>query len=122
MSGPNWTKLVDQGRAKAHGIPWSEEELAAIASGVSVEHVRGGILTPEAQEVEESEAEEAGKKPQYMKKDELLAKAKEIGIEIADEEAVTRADLITAIALKDAPTEEPAEAEKPAEESEEESK
>jgi len=30
MSTPNWSKLVVQGRAKAHGVPWVEEELALV--------------------------------------------------------------------------------------------
>lgn len=53
---PNWGKLVSQGRAKAHGMAWSEEESAAIQSlidgrGITREQaadfIRNGIMTVE---------------------------------------------------------------------------
>ena len=42
MDSINWGKLVAQGRAKAYGVPWSDEELKALASGVSAEELRKG--------------------------------------------------------------------------------
>ena len=42
----NWNKLVGQGRAKAYGVPWTEEEARARASGISAEDIRGGVWKP----------------------------------------------------------------------------
>jgi len=48
-AGINWGKLVKQGRAKAPGIPWTQEELDAIhKNGMTVEEVRAGKLAPTA--------------------------------------------------------------------------
>ena len=52
-SQPNWAKLVEQGRAKSYGVPWSDEEAKAIASGMSPEDVRKGVLKPAEARVEE---------------------------------------------------------------------
>lgn len=43
----NWGQLVAQGRVKAHGVPWSEEEQKALDAGLKAQDVRSGILTQE---------------------------------------------------------------------------
>ena len=43
----NWSRLYDQGRCRAVGVPWTDEDLKAIKLGVPVEYVRLNILTPE---------------------------------------------------------------------------
>lgn len=90
---PNWSKLVAQGRAKAPGIPWSNEELHAIhVLKIPVEDVRNGILTKE-----DLESQDEGPKPlKKMTKAELVAKAKELGIEF-EEKVATKGDLILEI-------------------------
>lgn len=110
----NWPRLVAQGRVKAIGIQWTEEEQKAISNGMSPDDVRAGILTKEeaaqAQE-EQDEQNEAGpigseenpitlKYLRGAKKAELIRIATEFGIEIADENAVNRADLILLIQNK----------------------
>lgn len=67
-SSPNWSKLVEQGRAKAHGIPWTEIELKAIYElKIPADYVRNGCLTVEQFESEKKEVktsvEETGQKP-----------------------------------------------------------
>jgi hypothetical protein len=51
---PNWTALVIQGRAKSHGLAWSNEELDAvhllmkergIHRTIAADYVRNGIAT-----------------------------------------------------------------------------
>lgn len=53
---PNWGKLVSQGRAKAHGVAWSDAETAAIQSLIdergitrlaAADYVRNGITSVE---------------------------------------------------------------------------
>ncbi len=88
-AGINWTKLFNEGRVKAIGVPWSDEDNKALASGVSVEDVRKGILRKE-----DKEAKEAKMTPlERMKRDELIVLAKEKGISF-DENVVTDGDLI----------------------------
>lgn len=95
--GPNWGQLVSQGRAKAHGIAWNEAELRAIhEGGMDPEDVRRGILTKDHLEHVNSTPVE-NRPIHYLKKIELLAKAKEMKIEVTNEEAATRGDLILAI-------------------------
>jgi len=115
----NWAKLVAQGRAKAIGIPWEKEEELARKDGVGAEDIRTGkwksekkvpLLTPEQDEnldeilklevtpaAEELEEKiEQMKSLKRMKKDELIALAKEMKLEF-DAEVVTRGDLILLI-------------------------
>lgn len=90
----NWGKLVAQDRAKAMGVPWSEEELQAIHKhGISPEDVRAGILTPEEKE---SEVITSISKLRQMKKAELIEMAQGLGMEFVEGE-VTREFLIDAI-------------------------
>lgn len=97
MSGINWSKLVDQNRVKAPGIPWSVDEMKAIKDGISPDDVRLGLIKKE--DVEEFDKNEAlnGKKLIRMKKDELIELAKSLEI-VFIEEDVTRPDLISVCA------------------------
>lgn len=82
MSGPDWGKLVAQGRAKAHGVPWEEAELHAIYKlKIPVEFVRRGCLTQKdyenTQEEDGTVEEETGEKPlESMNRFELIKLAK----------------------------------------------
>lgn len=99
----DWAKLVEQGRAKAIGVPWSEEELKAVYQlKIPAEYVRQGILTLEDYQKElekEKEIIVKGKELplEKLKKDELVKKARELGINIVDEKAITKAELILMI-------------------------
>lgn len=81
----NWANLVANGRAKAHGIPWTEEEAAARAAGVPADYVRQGFLTVEDYQAEQKKDEQVvangGEKDiNKMTKAELQTKATELGI------------------------------------------
>jgi len=99
--GCNWSKLLSKDRVKAIGIPWSSEEAHAIyVLGIAPDMVRAGCLTREAEIKEEEDVvaveQETGEKPlKHMKKDELIAKVKKMGMVVSDE--ATRADLIVVI-------------------------
>lgn len=103
--GIDWGKLVEQGRAKALGVSWSESELKArYELKIPAEFVRAGCLTLEdykrAQGVVEEEIKQGKKKPlRYMSKGELLDEAKAKGLQVSDE--TTRAELILLIDEKD---------------------
>ena len=88
----NWAKLVNEGRAKAVGIPWSDEEQEALDNGIPPEDVRAGILSEEDYEEEEEEEKQLIRHT----KEELMQKADELGIEY-EEDAVTRNALISEI-------------------------
>ena len=89
----NWALLVEKNRAKAHGIPWTEEEMAAIQSGISPDDVRAGILTKEDEEENKGNIERMNKK-------ELMEMAKGLEIEFLPD-AVTKSDLILEIRKKE---------------------
>jgi len=114
LSSINWAKLVVQGRAKAHGVPWSKAEKDALKRGVSVEDVRAGLLNEEDVAKEDKKEEKEGKSLFRMKKDELVALAKELGLEF-DESAATRAALMQEISQKQKENEEKKKQEKGAE-------
>ena len=101
---PNWSALVEQGRAKALGVSWSDEELHAIYElKVPVEFVREGCLTLEqyhkAQGTVDQSVAETKKKPlRYMKRGELATEAEALGIQFDGE--TTRLDLIDLINKK----------------------
>ena len=81
-------------------MPWSEEDKYALHTlNIPAEYVRGGCLTVEA--YEKATGKDTDKKPQYMKKDELLSKATELGIEISDGANITRGDLLLLIEEKE---------------------
>src|SRR3990167_4211371 len=83
----NWAQLVATGRAKAHGIPWTDEEAhARFVEQVPAEYVREGVLTQEdyrdAVKEDEEAAQETGEKEvSKMLRPELVEKAKSLGIE-----------------------------------------
>lgn len=83
--GPNWAKLVVEGRAFAHGIGWNEEQAIARSLGIPAEYVREGCVTLEdyekAQKKVEKVVKDTGEKPlDMMTKDELVSKAKSMGL------------------------------------------
>ena len=92
----NWENLYAQGRAKAIGVPWSEEELKALKNGMNVEDVRNGILSEDMREVKEAKMDDLEKKLKV----ELVELAKEKGISF-EENKVTKGDLILLIKQKD---------------------
>lgn len=92
-----WGTLVEQGRAKAIKVPWSDAELEAIHNkGIPVELVRKGILT-----IEEAKDETNDKEPhndkliRSMTKDELKTLATELGIKFPED--VKRLEIISLI-------------------------
>ena len=96
----NWSKLVAQGRVKAPGIPWTDEEFKAIREdGIKPDDVRLGILTKEA--VADADASEKinGKQLVRMTKIQLIELAKKLEIDFAETE-VKRSDLISVISIK----------------------
>jgi len=91
----NWDNLYAQGRVKAIGVPWSEEELKALKEGMSVDDVRNGILSEDMRESKEKKMDDLEKKL----KAELVELAKERGISF-DENKVTKGDLVLLIKQK----------------------
>ena len=91
MGTPNWSNLFRQGRCKAVGVPWTEEEAKAVYElKVPVSYVRRGCLTPEDAEKLKQEdlavEKKTGEKPLVaLTRDELLAKAKDLGIQITSD-------------------------------------
>ena len=85
---PDWENLYVQGRCKAIGVPWSDEERAALRElGIPVEYVREGVLTKEDyNKVLKDEAKvekDTGEKPvERMTADELLVKAADLGVKV----------------------------------------
>jgi len=83
----NWGKLVAQGRAKAHGVPWTEEEWEACLSGIPAEFVRMGIL-----DKEEYEKLKDSPDRKFKPLASLRQEAGKMGLEFAD--VTTRQELI----------------------------
>lgn len=81
----NWANLVAKGRAKAIGVPWSEEEAAARAVGVPAEYVRDGILTLEEYEKAKAKDDKNGPPLERMPLGELRTLAAETGFEFTPE-------------------------------------
>lgn len=99
MNQPNWGLLIEQGRAKAYGIPWSDKEaIARYSLGIPAEYVRDGCLTTEQYEKAKSKIESGEKPLRYWNKPELLEKARKLGLVFTDE--TTKRDLIDAIVAK----------------------
>jgi len=97
MGELNWAKLVAEGRAKAFGIPWSEEERNAVyLLKIPAVYVREGIATLiDYSEILKKEIA-AGKKPLHaMEQKELIAIAEQLGIKLTPE--VPKDILITEI-------------------------
>lgn len=85
MSTPNWANLVAQGRAKAHGVSWTEEEAAARVLGIPAEYVRSGILTLEDYEKAKKADAKNGPPLERLSRGELQAQAIEAGLEFTPE-------------------------------------
>ncbi len=80
MSTPNWPNLVMNGRAKAIGVPWTEEEAGARAKGIPAEFVRDGILTLEEYEKAKAKDAKDGAPLERKPRKELEAIAKKEGV------------------------------------------
>ena len=72
----NWGQLVNGGRAKAHGVPWTEDEWDAVQSGIPADFVRQGVMT-----MEEYEKRKDSDDPKYRDIHVLRRMALEQGIE-----------------------------------------
>jgi len=82
MGTPNWGRLFQEGRCKAIGVPFSDEELHAIhKEGVIPKDIQSGKWMPEVK-VEKSEI--AGDIKQIMKQMRQTLREKGIGFSNAD--------------------------------------
>jgi len=81
----NWHKLYIEGRCKAQGVPWTEEELEARRMGFSAEEVRAGIMTEQ----------DRGTKKVKTRAD-YIKEVKALGIPF-DERVIAESDLIKMI-------------------------
>lgn len=94
----NWGLLYEQGRCKAYGIPWTEEEAFAVSQlKIPAEYVRQGCLTIEDYEkaagLRKKEEETTGKVAlAHLKKDQLVLLCQKHGINVTDE--ATRGSMI----------------------------
>lgn len=104
QSSPNWARLFEEGRCKAIGIPWSEEEVHALhVLKIPIESVRNGCLTLEEYEEEQNRqkkyVEENGELPlKSMTRKELILIARDLGVVVDD--AALKADLVETIQNK----------------------
>ena len=98
MGTPNWAKLYQQGRCKAIGVSWNEEELNALyVLKIPVEYVREDVVT--AEEYEERLEQHGGKKPlEYLSLAELREKATELEVDFSP--LVARETLLHGISKK----------------------
>lgn len=94
----DWGKLVAQGRVKAPGMPWTQEEFKAIQSGMDPDDVRAGFLSKESLE-NASPKKLAETRLDRMRRPELVLLAKQLGIDFSEED-ITKADLILEIQRK----------------------
>ena len=99
----DWAKLYSQGRCKAFGVSWSEEEASAVSLlGIPAEYVRRGCLTKE--DYSKMKASDEGHRASgkvylaQMRKDELMKLCHSYEIEVSDE--LTRATMIELLADK----------------------
>ena len=93
----NWGLLVQQGRCKAFGVPWSDEEVhARYVLGIDADLVRKGVLTLEENKDELDALNRTDHKTlRSMKAPELEALATELGITLP--EGVKRLEVIKLI-------------------------
>lgn len=81
--GVDWGSLVEQGRAKAIGVSWSDAELVALHElKIPVDLVRKGVLTLEEAKDEVEDTSTKGKMLREMNKEELKTLATELGLEV----------------------------------------
>jgi len=109
MGVPNWVKLVNEGRAKDFGVPWSDEELNALYKlKVPAEYVREGVLTTEDYaKALEKEVREGKKSLNHSSAEELMAQAIKLGVKVtpdASKDALIKA-IKGSLALKKAKAE-----------------
>src|SRR3990167_4541375 len=103
----NWSIIYSQGRCKAIGIPWSEEEKNAIhVEKVPVEYVRQGCLTQEeytkASGKREADEKRTGKVQLVnLRKNQLYALCQKHGVSVTDE--APRASMIEVLLLAGLP-------------------
>lgn len=94
MSNINWPKLFNEGRVKAVGVPWNEEENRAIREfKIPVEFVRDGVLTLEDYTKALEKECEDGKPVERWVISELRTKASQLGINFtpeADEQTLAK--------------------------------
>lgn len=89
MSTPNWARLVVQGRAKAFGVPWSEEEcIARFTLGIPAEFIREGCLTLEQYEKAKAKEAKDGVPLERQPKAVIQKMAKDAGIEFTPDAPV----------------------------------
>jgi len=83
MSGPNWAKLYSQGRCKAIGVSFTEEDQNAIHElGIPVDYVRAGVVTLKDYKEQLKKEGADGKTPMFkMDRKKLFVMAKELGIQ-----------------------------------------
>lgn len=90
----NWARLKSFGNVKEVNVPWSTEEWEfiskakdAIDKNNRVEAVRAGFLSLEKYEAAKKwdEHVKAERSPHELTADELLAKAKDVGVELTGE-------------------------------------
>ena len=115
---PNWNSLLEQGRCKAIGVPWNEEEHHAVTVlNIPAEFVREGILT-----IDEYDEVKGSSERRFKKRGELMNEAKSLGLEYSRK--TTNLELIQMIEVAErkkevketAQASQPSEAEPPAEE------
>ena len=91
MGQPNWAALYRQGRCKAFGVPWNENEAIAVFKlGIPAAYVRRGATTLDKYEelkAKDEKVEKAtGEKPlAAMNREELGAEANKAGVEFSGE-------------------------------------
>ena len=108
----DWGKLYQQGRCKALGVPWSEEDKEALASGVPADWVRRGCLSvsdwKKAEGKEKAETEKDKKIPlTSLSSSQLLALCSANGIEATPD--APRPALLELLTLKGVPKRVPVE-------------
>lgn len=82
----DWARLVAAGRAKAHGIPWTEEEAhARYVLGIPASFVRDGILTQKDYDKAISKDKKDGAPTSRLTRKQLEAKAKKLNIDFTPE-------------------------------------
>ena len=94
----NWALVYAQGRCKAIGVPWSEEEAhAALVLKIPAEYVRQGVLTWEDYEKAKSKNAESIERTKkipliQLRRNQLVALCANKGINVSEE--VTRPVMI----------------------------
>ena len=94
----NWGKLLSQGRCKAFGVPWSDEEAKAVfILKIPAENVRQGCLTLEDYEQAKAKQQASEEKTHkvwliHLKHAQLVALCNQYGIEVPSD--VTRAAML----------------------------